>query len=188
MGSATKIGGDITVLPIDVTKEYIYRSDSFLACTNNVQLSIIPTTLGLENGGFFFGLASGALETDSSLPSPDTHSKSILALSKAGSGLLPVYLESNQELLIDPSRLVAWESHMTFKTDSFDTSSSSLIPWRSLPWMTEKGLPFRHAAESILYYTGNAWRLAKSSWNYWVMGRRGLYRFQGPGELILAVE
>ena len=170
----SSVPGDIALLTLNSTQDFIFRSEAFLALCGDIKLDISPSGFGMGDGGFFFGLANG---------------NGKVALSKPASGLICVDLEPNQTINIQPRNVVAWDSSMSYQPIISDAlPASKRVIWRNLEWMTRKGIPFRHAAESTLFYAHSLLASGMHWFRYWVIGERGAYKFCGPGKIVISTE
>ena len=172
VGSA--IPGDIALLTLNSTQDFIFRSEAFLALSGDIKLDISPSGFGMGDGGFFFGLA---------------HGDGIIALSKPASGLICLDLEPNETIHVQPRNIVAWDSSMKYEpviSDALPASKRAI--WRNLEWMTQKRIPFRHAVEATLYYSHSLIGSVVHWFRYWVIGERGSFKFSGPGQILVSTE
>ncbi len=155
---------------MDHSKELVLRTDSFLLSSDNVQISYSPIGFGLGDSAFFHGIASG---------------EGFLALTRPG-GIVSIVLRSGEECIVDPENIIAWDASMHVESAKMDAvPETTQVVWKNLEWMTQKGIPFRFAAESVLFYFTRYYRKLVQLFRYWILGQRGASRFQGPGEIFI---
>ncbi|KAJ3367173.1 hypothetical protein HDU91_001630, partial [Kappamyces sp. JEL0680] len=162
--------GDVVAIEMDATRDIVFRRESFLFASTEVKLSVSPTDFGLSNGGLNFSLASGYSGT--------------LGLSKRGCRMAQLPLDFGQEVLVHPANIVAWDAAMAYKATIPDKIAHTA--WRQLEWMTDNHIPFRHAAEALVYYCSRMARFLYHFMRYRVLGKKGMLKFSGPGHIIVS--
>jgi uncharacterized protein (AIM24 family) len=166
---AGKEPGDIVVLDLDSTRSLIFRHDSFLLSSGNIKVNVSNVGFGLGDS-IFYGFASGT---------------GSFSLTRPG-GMYTINLNPDQDCVASPKHVVAWEADMKVTPVKSDaTPDATRTVWRSLEWMTKKGIPFRHAAEATLFYFTKFYRNAVHYYRS-VLGESEMYRFKGPGEIVLS--
>ena len=166
---AGKEPGDIVMLDLDPTRDLVFRHDAFLLSSGDIKVNVSNIGFGLGDS-IFYGFASGT---------------GSFALTRRG-GMYTVTLNPGQDCVVSPKHVVAWEAGMKVtpvKSDS--TPEATRTVWRSLEWMTKRGIPFRHAAEATLFYFTKIYRAAVHYYRS-VLGESEMYRLKGPGEIVLS--
>ncbi|KAJ3323328.1 hypothetical protein HDU76_013676 [Blyttiomyces sp. JEL0837] len=175
--------GDIAVIKMDGSTEYVVNRKAFLAATG--KLAVVTST------------HSAASSVDALFHYRVTGSGT-LAISSNYGGLYRVVLDQHEEYLVSASHLIAWDAVMEPRPEN-----ESAAPTKSTPASTQSGSLSltKKEGETVAHVVGRILgTLARATWNAakwtgWALvrrgkkvtsGHKGFYRLRGPGELFIS--
>ncbi|KAJ3262253.1 hypothetical protein HK103_002666 [Boothiomyces macroporosus] len=157
-----------TIIEMDGTRQIVFKSDSFIASTDTIDLQASPISFGLK-GGYFHLIATG---------------QGVFSIKSSS----VIELQDDQECFVEPSRVVAWDLQMRVEPVETDALPMAKKAYRQpIHWMSHWGVPdpIQNFSELVVFYYVAALRRVVHMFRYWVLGERGVYRIKGPGQVFL---